>query len=99
MSLGQRLKLLRKQRNLTQKAVCNALNISRSVYSQYELDEREPSLKRLIALSRFFMISIDFLCDNTNRIKIDITDLNEVQQAKIYAILREVPLSNIENET
>ena len=66
MSLGQRLKLLRKQRNLTQKAVCNALNISRSVYSQYELDEREPSLKRLIALSRFFMISIDFLCDNTN---------------------------------
>lgn len=99
MSLGQRLKLLRKQRNLTQKAVCNALNISRSVYSQYELDEREPSLKRLIALSRFFMISIDFLCDNTNHIKIDITDLNEVQQAKIYAILREVPLSNIENET
>lgn len=99
MSLGQRLKLLRKQRNLTQKAVCNALNISKSVYSQYELDEREPSLKRLIALSRFFMISIDFLCDNTNRIKIDITDLNEVQQAKIYAILREVPLSNIENET
>ena len=99
MSLGQRLKLLRKQRNLTQKAVCNALNISRSVYSQYELDEREPSLKRLIALSRFFMTSIDFLCDNTNHIKIDITDLNEVQQAKIYAILREVPLSNIENET
>lgn len=97
MSLGQRLRLLRKQRNLTQKAVCDALNISRSVYSQYELDEREPSLKRLIALSRFYMTSIDFLCGNTNRIKIDITDLNEFQQAKIYATLREITLTNLKN--
>lgn len=99
MSLGQKLRLLRKQKKLTQKEVCKALNISRSVYSQYELDEREPSLKRLIALSRFYMTSLDYLCDNSERIKIDITDLNEIQKAKIYAILRASTLNNLSIST
>ena len=95
MDLGKRLKFLRKNRNLTQKIVCESLNISRSIYSQYELNERDPSLKRLVSLARFYMTSLDFLCGNNNRITIDITDLNEIQRAKIYAIINEANINTL----
>ncbi len=97
MSLGTKLRLIRKERGLTQILVCRELNISRSVYSQYELDQREPSMKRLIAISRFFMTSLDYLCNNTEREYIDITNLDSAQKAKIYAIIQEYILTNLDN--
>ena len=62
-----KLKKLRKDRGLTQKIVANSLNISRSVYSQYENDEREPSIKRLVSICRFYMTSLDYICSNSER--------------------------------
>lgn len=84
-----KLKKLRKDRGLTQKIVANSLNISRSVYSQYENDEREPSIKRLVSICRFYMTSLDYICSNSERNVIDITDLDEIQKSKIFAIIKE----------
>lgn len=95
MSIGKKLKELRKERGLTQQVVANCLNISRSVYSQYENDEREPSLKRLIAICRFYRTTLDHVCSNNNRILVDITDLDEIQRAKIQAIIRENDINKI----
>ena len=76
MTLGKKLKKLRKERHLTQQQVADALGFSRSIYSQYERDEREPSTKRLISLARFYRVSIDYLCDNSDRYFVDITDMD-----------------------
>ena len=84
-----KLKKLRKDRGLTQKIVANSLNISRSVYSQYENDEREPSIKRLVSICRFYMTSLDYICSNSERNVIDITDLDEIQKSEIFAIIKE----------
>lgn len=96
LSIGNKLKKLRIERGLTQQTVADALGISHSVYSQYENDEREPSLRRMISISRFFMVSLDYLCSNDARIQVDITDLDDIQKARIYAIIKESKLQEIE---
>lgn len=64
MSIGSRLKEIRKGKGLTQKVVAEALDISKPVLSQYESDQRTPSVARLITLARFYHASLDYICDN-----------------------------------
>lgn len=64
MSIGSRLKEVRKEKGLTQKAVAEALDISKPVLSQYESDQRTPSVPRLITLAKFYRASLDYICDN-----------------------------------
>lgn len=59
--LGQRLKELRTERNLTQRQVAEPLNISVAAYSHYEKSEREPPLSLLADFSAFFEVSVDYL--------------------------------------
>ena len=42
MSIGQRLKALRKEAGLSQKQVAEALKMSKPIVSQYESDQRTP---------------------------------------------------------
>ena len=55
------LKLIRKQRNLNQQKVAMDLFISRESLSYYENGKREPSLSLLVAMSKYFNVSINFL--------------------------------------
>lgn len=55
------LREVRKKRNLNQQKVALDLNISRESLSYYENGKREPSLALLVAMSRYFNVSIDYL--------------------------------------
>ena len=57
----QGLRLVRKDRHLSQQQVAFDLNITREALSHYENGRREPSLDMLIKMSRYFNKSIDFL--------------------------------------
>lgn len=59
------LKELRLQRKLTQQDIADYLKISRSAYTNYETDRREPDKDILLKLSEFFDVSIDYLMDST----------------------------------
>ena len=74
-----------------QKTVAEALNISRSVYSQYESGERIPSISRLVSISRFFMTTLDYFIedDSVQKEIIDITNFEYLNKQKIYAICEE----------
>ena len=63
-NLQIRLKQLRKQNNLTQKELCNILNISRSTYNGYELDKFEPNIETLKKLAFLYNVSVDYLIGN-----------------------------------
>lgn len=52
--LSQKLKLLRKQYGLSQRAVASHLGISTSVISAYENGERTPSTENLLVLSYLY---------------------------------------------
>ena len=45
-TLGDRIRILRSGRALTQQAVAEALGVSRSAVAMWEKDEREPDLER-----------------------------------------------------
>ena len=56
-----RLKELRKEKNLSQKIVADAIGISLSAYSNYEQGIREPSLEIFARICKFFDVSADYL--------------------------------------
>ncbi|MBR5774263.1 MAG: helix-turn-helix transcriptional regulator [Clostridia bacterium] len=55
------LREIRKSKGYNQQKVAMALNISREALSYYENGKRNPDLEMLIALSRYFNKSIDYL--------------------------------------
>lgn len=60
MELG-RIKELRKEKHLTQSQVAEVLGIDQRVYSNYETGKREILSRHLIALAKFYEISLDYL--------------------------------------
>ncbi len=55
------LKIMRKEKNLSQLKVAMDLHISREALSHYENGKREPSLDMLNKMSKYFNVSIDYL--------------------------------------
>ena len=56
-----RLKELRTEKSLTQKALAEALSITISTLSHWECGYQEPSFKDLISICDFFECNIDYL--------------------------------------
>jgi transcriptional regulator with XRE-family HTH domain len=62
MLFGDRLRLLREEKNLTQKELGNILSISDRVIGYYEANDRFPKdEKTLIKISQYFNVSLDWL--------------------------------------
>lgn len=60
-NFGYRLKELRVENNIGQVELAKAINVSKGIISLWENGLREPKLSNLIALAKFFRVSIDFL--------------------------------------
>lgn len=58
---AERLKKLRKERNLRQSDVAKLLGIGVRTYQYYEGDDHRPDYEMLIALADFFDVSTDYL--------------------------------------
>ncbi len=61
MALGETLKLLRKERRLTQKDIASAFGTSESVISLYESNKRSPSYDFLLKFADYYGVSTDYL--------------------------------------
>lgn len=62
----ERLLALRKANNLTQVEISKAIGITSRTYQRYECGEREPNLSTLIALAKFYKVSLDYLAGLTD---------------------------------
>lgn len=71
------IKLLRKRRGRTQDDVALALNMKRSTLSGYENEVAQPAIEALIALSKYYGISIDTL------LTIDLSKLTESELCQL----------------
>lgn len=60
-TLGNKIKQLRKEKQLTQPQLADALNVSKSVISFWENDINEPKASYMISLATFFKVSTDYL--------------------------------------
>ncbi|MFC4777644.1 helix-turn-helix domain-containing protein [Paenibacillus sp. GCM10023252] len=61
MTMGERLKELRLSRNLSQEEVARTVGITRSAYSHYEINNRQPVYETVIKLAGFFEVSLDYI--------------------------------------
>lgn len=61
-----RLKDLREDRDLTQKALADYLHIRQNTYSQYENGQRQIPLNTLIQLAYYFHTSTDYILGLTD---------------------------------
>ena len=61
-----RLRELREDNDLTQKALADYLHIRQNTYSQYETGTRQLPLDALISLASYFSTSTDYLLGLTD---------------------------------
>lgn len=62
----KRLVELRKENGFTQQYVADYLKIDRSNYSKYELGKLEINIEMLIALSKLYNVSTDYILGLTD---------------------------------
>lgn len=60
-SLALKLLELRQAHDLTQKQLCESLNIGRSTYSYFETGSRIPDVETLLLIARYYDVSLDEL--------------------------------------
>lgn len=72
MNLGDKIRNLRKNENMSQEVLAKYLNINRNYLSRIETGKTEPNSSVLINLSNTFKISIDSLLEiNKNNVSIN----------------------------
>lgn len=60
-NFGERLKLLREEKQITQKDLAKILSLANSTVSQYESNKRDPDSTTLQKLADYFNVTLDFL--------------------------------------
>ena len=66
MTLGQKLKEIRKKFGLSQENLAEIMNVSRQAITKWESDEGLPDVSNLQGLSKVFNLTVDYLLDNDN---------------------------------
>ena len=72
-----RLKEIREDRDLAQKEIANALNITQQQYSMYELGIRLMPIDKLCLLADYYNVSLDYLVCRTD-------ERNAYPKSKLY---------------
>lgn len=74
MTISERIKLLRKQKKITQEELAKIINVERSSIAKYETGTT-PSMEILIKIANYFNVTIDYLSGNTSAPSLDISTI------------------------
>lgn len=111
MFKGDRLKLLRREKGLSQQTLANMVGASKSLICCYESGKRTPSLENVIAFIQIFGVNADYLLGSDSLVKVvsndktsyvpitkeEITFINEIKKSKdVYNTLFEEPKKGAE---
>lgn len=77
VNMGDKLRSLRIEKNLTQKQVADRIGLAISAVSSYESGSRYPTYDTLIKLARIFHVSTDYLLGIADKRNIDVTGLDD----------------------
>lgn len=72
MTLGEKLKSVRKSAGLTQEQLAEKLLVSRQAVTKWEADKGMPDIENIRQLSKLLNISIDYLLDSGERIDLSV---------------------------
>ena len=60
VSIGKKIKILRKEKRLTQQDLADSLGIKRATISNYEINRRTPHMSELQKIAEFFGVGLDY---------------------------------------
>ena len=66
MTLGKKIKDIRKRFGLSQESLAEIISVSRQAITKWERDEGLPDVSNLQELSKVFNLTVDYLLDNDN---------------------------------
>lgn len=89
LEFSQRLKKLRKERNLTQVELANMLNYGYTAIANYESGRNKPRMQDIIRIANILDVSIDYLIGNSD---IEYTPKN-LWHKKIYTQCKQCGIS------
>lgn len=93
MTFGERLYELRNKNNLSQEDLAEVLDVSRQSISKWENDKAYPEMTRLLFMSDYFDVSLDYLMrgikkeNNEEKVTADDADKNSNDKYKTKNIL------------
>jgi len=70
-NFSERLKELRKTKNITQKQLAESIGASERGIQNYEIKTRKPTFDIIISLADYFNVSIDYLVGRTDNPEIN----------------------------
>jgi transcriptional regulator with XRE-family HTH domain len=68
MTLGEKLKEIRKRFGLSQESLADIMNVSRQAITKWESDNGLPDISNLQELSKVFGITVDYLLNDENQL-------------------------------
>lgn len=81
MNFGEKLRLLRKERNLSQKEAAEKLNISLRTYASYELNQRRPRTQaKLKEIADFFGKTVTYLQIDDISSKMEVLERDKTEE-------------------
>lgn len=102
MTFGEKLKLLRYERGLTQDDIGYLLNVTKSCISCYENGTRQPSVDILLELADYFQVSIDFLIGkgeyeskDNRKVRLTLKDIALINELRANPIIYKKIIKNV----
>lgn len=80
MEFHERLKELRKNKNLTQQELADLINVNRVTYRNYETGLSEPKFRTLLDLSKIFNVTSDYLLGITDENDLEANHNKQIEQ-------------------
>ena len=87
IKVGERITELRNKNNLTQHALARELGVSRSSVNAWEMGISTPSVERIVDISNYFRVTVDYLLGLDDKVNIDISSLSEEAKAAILKVI------------
>ena len=83
MALSEKLYMLRKKSGLSQEQLAEQLNVSRQAISKWESGVSIPESDKLIAISNYFNVSLDYLMKEDNEQSKDTPQTEQSKSAQM----------------
>src|SRR5690625_3473491 len=92
---GQRLRILRKQKRLTQEQLGKILHVSKVSISGYESGDRTPDTENLQKIADYFEVSVDYLLGRTDNPNPPDEDEGSERDRMIHKLATEFPEADL----
>lgn len=86
--LYDKIKSLRVHSGMNQVQLAERLGVTKSAVNAWETGTNSPSLSYIIKLAQIFGVSTDYLLGVNERLTVDITSLDELQQQAVTLMIK-----------